>query len=68
MITTGCNSNRATRFLRDEVLRDSNATSNRACAELNTKLSVAVVRYNAMAVLAWVRRLITARTQKPNVG
>jgi hypothetical protein len=63
MTTTGCISNRATRFLRDEVLRDSNSTSTRACTELNTKLSVAVVRYNAMAVLAWVRRLITARTQ-----
>jgi len=63
MTTTGCISNRATRFLRDEVLRDSNSSSTRACTELNTKLSVAVVRYNAMAVLAWVRRLITARTQ-----
>ena len=62
MTATGCISPRATRFLREEVLRDNNSASTRACTELNTKLSVAIVRYNAMAALAWVRRLIAARS------
>lgn len=64
MTATGHISARAIRFLRTEVLQgDTPSTSTRACTELCTKLGVAVVRYNAMATLSWVRRLIAARVQ-----
>jgi DNA-binding phage protein len=37
--------------------------STRAFTALITKFSAAVARYNAMASLAWVRRLIAARNR-----
>ena len=61
MTATGSISRRATLFLR-QVLLDSDSSSTRACTELLTQLGAAVARYNAMAALAWVRRLIAART------
>jgi hypothetical protein len=60
---TGFVSPRASRFLQDVVLHENNSSNSRACTELYTQLSTAIVRYNAMAALAWVRRLIAARTQ-----
>jgi hypothetical protein len=60
---TGFVSPRAVRFLQTEIFPTRSSTTTRACTDLFTQLSAAVVRYNAMAALAWMRRLIAARTQ-----